>query len=340
MEGGVASGDQPDSAGVTNVTAGRLLRQARESAGLHIAALAVALKVPVGKLESLEADDYSAMPDTVFVRALASSVCRALKVDPSPVLALLPKNERPQLASGGVGINAPVKGGGSRHTSPALTKPRSASLTYAVVALLLGALLLVLLPQDFSSLGISLGDSPSGASLSTGGSPGVVAGGAPPSAESVPKAASADASAAAVDAPGSALASSAGPSVPALISSGGTSSLSVPEPPSRAASVTDAKGASSGSPLAGAVTSVDGTPAGNGPLTIRARSQSWVQVRDAAGVVMLQRNLAVGEEVSVSGTLPMAVVVGRADATDVIVRGKPFDLLSIARENVARFEVR
>ena len=63
------------------VTAGGLLREARQAAGLHIAALAVALKVPVSKLEALEADDYAKLTDTVFVRALASSVCRALKAD-------------------------------------------------------------------------------------------------------------------------------------------------------------------------------------------------------------------------------------------------------------------
>jgi cytoskeleton protein RodZ len=52
-----------------SVTAGALLRDAREAAGLHIAALAVALKVPVAKLEALEADNFSALPDMVFVRA-------------------------------------------------------------------------------------------------------------------------------------------------------------------------------------------------------------------------------------------------------------------------------
>jgi cytoskeleton protein RodZ len=65
-------------------TAGTLLREARMEAGLHIAALAVALKVPVAKLEALEADNFAVLPDTVFVRALASSVCRTLKIDSAP----------------------------------------------------------------------------------------------------------------------------------------------------------------------------------------------------------------------------------------------------------------
>jgi cytoskeletal protein RodZ len=59
-----------------------MLRDARHAAGIHIEALAVALKVPVSKLEALEADNYQVLPDAVFVRALASSVCRSLKIDP------------------------------------------------------------------------------------------------------------------------------------------------------------------------------------------------------------------------------------------------------------------
>ena len=67
-----------------------LLRAAREAAGLHIAALAAALKVPVRKLEALEAGRYEELPDLTFARALASSACRHLKIDPAPVLEQIP----------------------------------------------------------------------------------------------------------------------------------------------------------------------------------------------------------------------------------------------------------
>ena len=67
-----------------------LLRQAREAAGLHIAALAAALKVPVKKLEALEGGRSDELLDATFARALAASVCRQLKIDPTEVLALLP----------------------------------------------------------------------------------------------------------------------------------------------------------------------------------------------------------------------------------------------------------
>jgi cytoskeleton protein RodZ len=69
---------------------GQLLRQYRETAGLHIVALSSALKVARAKLEALEADRYADLPDVVFARALAMSCCRYLGKDPEPVLALMP----------------------------------------------------------------------------------------------------------------------------------------------------------------------------------------------------------------------------------------------------------
>ena len=66
---------QADAAPTGNATAGETLRQAREAAGMSLATLAVALKVSVKRLEALEADRLDLLPDAVFVRALASSVC-------------------------------------------------------------------------------------------------------------------------------------------------------------------------------------------------------------------------------------------------------------------------
>jgi len=78
-------------------TAGAWLRDARQRHGLHIVALAATLKVHPSKLEALEADRWDELPDTTFVRALAKSICRVLKIDASPVLALLPNSEDREL---------------------------------------------------------------------------------------------------------------------------------------------------------------------------------------------------------------------------------------------------
>lgn len=289
------------------VTAGALLREARQAYGMHIAALAVALKVPVSKLEALEADDHAALPDIVFVRALASSVCRTLKMDPVQVLSRLPQSESPRLSANSAGLNAPVKGhfgksagmSGSSFTGPSST---SRPFVFVVLILLLGALALYYYPrhkgQEPNAIAVPVDAKPSGSSDVV--SPGLSV---------------ADQPALGVVSMSPAPPVAAPPLLP-------TSSAPVPVTPAPAASA-----------LSVAVASSE-------VLVLRARSESWVQVRDGAGAVALQRNLAAGESVSVSATAPLTVVIGRADVTEVTVRGKPFDLVPVTRENVARFEVK
>ncbi len=294
------------------LTAGGLLRQARQASGLHIAALAVALKVPVSKLEALESDDYAALPDTVFVRALASSVCRTLKLDPAQVLSLLSQSKSPSLASDSAGLNAPVKGTSVRSAGSGAGGagvPRS--VVVVVGGLLLGALAVLYFPRGQAPV--------------------------------VPDLAQPESSPTPIDTP------SAEPSSLAPVSQAGSAgdpatatSAALPLPVDVPAAPVSATAVElpSAAPASAAASAPDAVDGSGGPLTLRARAESWVQVRDGAGALALQRKLSAGETVAVSGPLPMAVVVGRADATDVFVRGKAFDLVPVSRENVARFEVK
>ncbi len=104
--------DLPDSAApaaARPTTAGGLLRQARQAQGLHIAALAAAIKVVPRKLELLESDQFDQLPDATFTRALAQTVCRTLKVDPAPILALLPPPRGHRLEQVAEGLNTPFR---------------------------------------------------------------------------------------------------------------------------------------------------------------------------------------------------------------------------------------
>ena len=300
-----------------SVTAGALLRDAREAAGLHIAALAVALKVPVAKLEALEADNFSALPDMVFVRALASSVCRTLKIDPQAVLALLPQGEGPRLSAADVGLNAPVKGFAGRSSAAPFKGAGSRSFVWAVGLLLIGAALMMFLPRgldaDLSAL-LKQPETTTKIPMPTGDVAQEISA-AVGAEERVPSAAPAPAAAAGV-----------GVELPAgeSIKPAGIASHPIVLP----------------SVEASAPSSAPAADAPSGVLAFKARSESWIQVRDAAGALVLQRNLAPNELVSVSGVLPLAVVIGRADATEVFVRGKPYDIGPVSRENVARFEVK
>ena len=122
---------EPGTPGVTPTTgaspsAGTLLRTARQAQGLHIAALAASIKVSQRKLELLEADRLSELPDATFARALAQTICRSLKIDPTPVLAALPQAPGYRLDAVDGGINTPFRDRPGRHEPArfsALTSP-------------------------------------------------------------------------------------------------------------------------------------------------------------------------------------------------------------------------
>ncbi|MFN6996778.1 MAG: helix-turn-helix domain-containing protein, partial [Aquincola tertiaricarbonis] len=129
-------------------TAGGLLKAAREKQGIHIAALAASIKVTPRKLEALEHDRYDELPDMTFVRALAKTVCRTLKIEPEPVLALLPHqaDSGTALAQVSTGLNQPFRERPARGDPPewaVLQKP----VLWGAGAVLLAALVVYLLPE-------------------------------------------------------------------------------------------------------------------------------------------------------------------------------------------------
>ena len=284
-------------------SAGALLRQARQSAGMDIAVLASALKVPVSKLQALETDDFTVLPDAVFARALASSMCRTLKVDPAPVLGQLPQGQAPRLVGDKDGLNAKFKD--PQDKAPPLRLPaasRGVSLT--VLVLLAAAAAVYFLPSGM--LEFDLARAP-----------------APAPAQAVVEASQEN--------------GSVSEAVP-----GAESAVSAQSPASDvpAAAPTAAVPAAAVPMVAASVASAAGMAVASALLEFRATAESWVQVRDAAGAVVFERTLKAGESAQAPGKPPLSVVVGKVNATEVMVRGAPFDLSTVARENVARFEVK
>ena len=139
---------EPGSASAAGGSAGALLRAAREHQGLHIAALAAAIKIPQRKLEALEADRFDELPDATFARALAMTVCRALKIDPAPVLAQLPRLGAAGLADVTGGLNTPFRQRSGR-SDPTELRALRHPLSWAALAVLLAAAALLLLPAGW-----------------------------------------------------------------------------------------------------------------------------------------------------------------------------------------------
>lgn len=133
------------SAATSASSAGAMLREARQRQGLHLAALAAAIKVTPAKLEALEADRYEALPDLTFARALAQACCRALKIDAAPVLALMPGAVSSRLERVDEGLNTPMPERGSG-LPLAEWLPWQRPVPWIALLLLLAAGAFVLLP--------------------------------------------------------------------------------------------------------------------------------------------------------------------------------------------------
>jgi cytoskeleton protein RodZ len=291
--------------GATGSSAGALLRAARERQGLHIAALAAAIKIPQRKLEALEADRFDELPDVTFTRALAMTVCRALKIDAAPVLAQLPQGVGNGLAAVAGGLNAPFRDRPGR-AEPADFNPLRHPLSWAALAVLVAAAAVFVLPAGWwESLW------PAGTALKAPAAPAPAPAPTPASvadaAASAPSPPAAD-SLAAVATPASA---ASAPSVEVV--------HSVPAVDPGASAVPDAAG---------------------GIAVLRATDATWVEVIDAGGQVLVQRLLQPGESLGLNGKLPFKLKIGNAAATQLQFRGQGVDLAPVTRDNVARLELK
>ena len=303
-----ALGAQSTGGEVSASSAGELLRQARLSAGVHIESIAFSLKVPVTKIEALERDDLEALPDAVFARALASSVCRTLKIDAAPVLALLPRSSVQLLPANDSGVNAAFRDGSERLGSRSALARASRPLGLMVVVLLIGAGVLAWMPSAWLQFDFA---------NTQDTQPSVAVSALPPPV--------------AVDATRKPIQDA--PVKP-----------ETPEPVSAPAMTADAMGpasfAAKPTPTMPGVQAEPPVATATPRLTMTATGETWVQVKDAQGAILLERILRSGETASLNQPGRLSVVVGRADVTDVRVAGEKLDIAPLARENVARFEVK
>lgn len=293
--------DRADAAAPA-ASAGALLRQARQAQGMHIAVLSAAIKVPQRKLEALEADRYDELPDATFTRALAQTVCRTLKIDAAPVLALLPKAfSDSRLEHVAEGINAPFRDRGGPDTG--------------------GDWGIALSPAVWAALGVLV--------LAAGVyfmPPGLLG----------PSASSGAASAPVVSVlPASAVAPTPAPVAEAPVAS---AAVAAAEPPASTAGETvhSAPLAAANDSAA----SAPAVPPAAGALLLRTSAESWIEVIDARGQTLLSRVVTPGEVVGLDGAMPLRLTVGNAAATTVSLRGQPVDLAPRTRDNVARLELK
>ena len=284
------------------VSAGALLRQARQAQGVALEDLAATLKVPVEKLQALEDEDWQRLPDVVFLRALAQTICRTLHLEAAPVLALLPQQKVTALAPQG-GLNAPMRERGV--PSILATNTKHSPWPWVVLLLIVlggGGYLGVQWMAPEWVRGVSAPSDPAGDS--------------PLFSPAVPE-----------EGDGGNMGDGAQAALmqPALPEEEGAQpGFAAPAPAAEPAAAPAAQAAASVSPV----------------LRITAKGATWVQVLDAQQRLLIEKILQDGEVFSTSAPKPLTVAVGKADLATVEVNGAPFDVQAVARSNVARFEVK
>lgn len=292
-----------------STTPGQMIRQARETMGIHIVALAAALKVPVRKLEALEANRWEELTDMTFTRALASSVARHLKIDPVPVLAGLPTAALAKLNTP-AGLGRVENGAASVSLALAPAVPLGRH-TWLAGVLLLGAAALYFSPQ-LEVLLFATNDAPVDVvSMSTNG---VSVSVEPATSRVTPT------SSTVVEPVASAVPTGLLPQVPQVIAA--------PHQPDTLPAVD----------LPQSVFVQRASP--DRVLVLAAAVDTWVEVTDSDKRVRIQRVLKQGEEAVFAEGAPFGVVVGNAAGARVTVRGQSLDLTPLAKNNVARFDVK
>ena len=300
------------------VSAGALLRQARQAQGVALEDLAATLKVPVEKLQALEDEDWQRLPDVVFLRALAQTICGTLHLEAAPVLALLPQQKVTALAPQG-GLNAPMRERGV----PSILATNTKHSPWPWVVLLL----IVLGGGGYLGVQWMAPEWVRGVST-TVSAPSDLAGDSPLFSPAVPEEGDGGGMgnmgdvAQAGEVPTVQAAALMQPALPE--EEGAQPGFAAPAPAAEPAAAPAAQAAASVSPV----------------LRITAKGATWVQVLDAQQRLLIEKILQDGEVFSTSAPKPLTVAVGKADLATVEVNGAPFDVQAVARSNVARFEVK
>jgi cytoskeleton protein RodZ len=81
------------------------------------------------------------------------------------------------------------------------------------------------------------------------------------------------------------------------------------------------------------------TTAPGSALRVTATADTWVEVADAQGQLLVSRVLREGEQQEYSGAAPYKVRVGNVRGTRLEWRGAAVDLAARATNNVARLEL-
>lgn len=288
-------------AAATPPTAGAILAQAREAAGLSVQDVALQLRLAPRQVTAIERDDFASLPGRTFVRGFVRNYARLLKLDVDAILAALPGDgaaalDRPSLAATTRAIGELPS---ERAARPGVAKWAIPLVLIAIVAI--AAL------YEFSRPPAPVATTPPAAPAS------------PPAAEPSPSSSPAPRA-------------DAQPGGPPPASLAGTSTTSLPNPVAAGAT------AASSAPAAAAPSPVAASPTqgASNQLNVRFHGTSWIEVRDRSGNIVLSMTGNDGTSREIAIASPGEITVGNVAAVEASWRGRRLDLATQSKQNVAR----
>jgi len=311
---------------------------ARQAQGLDLASVADQLHLRAAVIESLEHDDYEALPGEVFVVGYIRKYARLIGLDPEPLLSsyqagaprterilsgILPRRER-QIGSGHLvvrsvsvllltllvgltllwwrgrepGLELERMDPGEKGETQATAVPESIPAPQAVV------------PTGMSPIAAPAGSPPPPAAVGDQ----APKPDSPPAADGVDEQPAVDSETSAEEDAGE----------------GADSTLTAPtDAGSGSLQVTEVPAAAKGE--------VEETAAAAPEILMSFDGPCWVDVRDSQRKYKLFGEMKKGDRQTLEGEPPYSVILGNAAAVRITIDGKAFDLSSVTRGNVARF---
>jgi len=299
---------------------GALLAQARESQRLSVEDVSARLKVAAPKLAAVEAGDLAALPDVTFAKGVMRAYARILHVDVDALLARFQPRpvqvtEMARQREGGINQTFDDRRRfGTR--SGAGAGGRWVWLALVVAGVAAGGWF----GLDHMKQWLAARNSAAPA--------------AHVEAQEQPAQTSESGTVTAALPPVMAGADSPAPSeaLPASAPAAAASNAAVPV---AVAAVAPAATVEPAAPVATTATATAGSA--QGELQIKFASDTWYEIRDRNGKVVLGGTAKAGEEVSGGGAAPYKVVIGNVKGVESMSRnGTPVDLKAANRNNVAR----
>lgn len=322
----------PEQAAVElNQTIGQVLREVREARGESVADVAYALKLTSRQVEAMETEQYDLLPGPAFVRGFLRNYARHLGVDADAIIAAL------HLESDGQAVKlAPVRN--AEGVMPNGGEARKALAPAVVVTL--GMSLIILLgwyfdwfkvddgepaanvPAERSAFGVAPDELPAPSRAEEMAAPVP----APLTTESEPPASAAlpTAPAAQPVTPPAQAATPPQPAATALVPPGAVSGANT-APVSPATSPSAAEPVQP-SPAAAPAEAETGAATGEG-LVFKLEGESWIQVRDRDGAIILTALGTPGSTRSVQGNPPFSLIVGNAARVSLTFNGRAVDMV-------------